>query len=105
MIRVPHALAVVFRQAVAQNAFFVDIAGGIESIFNAGGEVFGAVRGGGVHDAGPGVHGDVVGEYAENLSVKKWVLEVLTLKLPARKMCKFARARETTLLGHVSCEL
>src|SRR6266568_4232383 len=60
MIRVPHTLAIVFGQAVAQDTFFIDIAGGVESVLNAGCEVFGAVRGCGVHHASPGVQGVVV---------------------------------------------
>ena len=64
LIGIPDALAVVFREAVAQNPFFIDIAGGIEAVLNAGDEVFGSMRRRGVDYAGSGIHGDVVGEHA-----------------------------------------
>ena len=69
-------LPFVLGQAIAQDAFFIDVAGGVEAVLDAGHEVFGAVRGRGVDDAGAGVHGDVVGEHAENFAVEKWMLEV-----------------------------
>ena len=79
LIGVPNALAVVLGQAVAQDAFFIHMAGGIEPVLDAGGEVLRAVRGRGVDDARACVHGDVVGEHAENLAVEERVLEVEAL--------------------------
>src|SRR5271163_1544838 len=81
LIGVPHALAGVFGQAIAQDAFFVDVAGGVESVFDSGKEIFGAVRGSGVDHAGTGVHGDVVGEHAQNFAVEEGMLKVEALAL------------------------
>ena len=94
LIGVPNALAVVFGQAVAQDAFFVDVAGGIEAVLDAGAEVFSAMRGRGVDDAGAGVHGDVVGEHAENFAVEEGMLEVEALELASGEVREFARVRQ-----------
>src|SRR5208337_5512446 len=89
LIGVPNALAVVLGQAVAQDAFFVDVAGGVEAILDAGGEVLSSVRGSGVDDSGSRVHGDVVGEHAENFAVEKGMPEVEALKLASGKVSQF----------------
>ena len=93
LIGVPNALAVVFRQAVAQDAFFVDVAGGIEAVLHAGGEVFSAVRRRSVDDAGAGIHGDVVGEHAKNFAVEEGMLEVEALELASGEVSELARVR------------
>src|SRR5437660_967596 len=69
LVRVPDSLAGIFRQAVAQNSFLIDIAGRVEAVLHAGHEVFGAVRWRGVDDAGSSVHGDVVSEHAKDFAI------------------------------------
>ena len=44
-IGVPNLQPVVLGKAVAQDALFVHVAGGVEAVLHAGSEVFGAVRG------------------------------------------------------------
>src|SRR4051794_27609053 len=83
LVGVPHALAGVFGESLAQDTLLVDVAGGIEPVFHAGHEIFGAVRRSGMDNARSGVHSDVVGEHTQNLSVKKWMLEVQALQLAA----------------------
>ncbi len=48
----------------------------VELVLDAGVEVVRAVRGRGVHHAGAGVHGDVVGEHAENCAIEERVCKV-----------------------------
>ena len=101
LIRFPYALAVVFRQPVAQNPFFVDIAGGVEPVLNAGNEVLRAMRRRGVDYAGPGVHGHVIGQHAENFAVEERMLEVQALHLPSREVGEFMRIRKIAFLRNI----
>ncbi len=91
LIRFPDALAGVLRQAVAQDAFFVDVAGGVETVLHAGEKVLRAVRGSGVDHAGARVHGDVVGEHAENLAVEE--TDAGSSGAPASRPGKWASSR------------
>ena len=86
LVSVPYTQVVVLGQAVAQDSFFVDSAGSVESVFDAGEEVFGAVRWGSVNYAGAGVHGDIIGEDAENFAIEERMLEVEALQLASRKV-------------------
>src|ERR1017187_9733424 len=83
LVRVPHPLARVLRQSVAQNPLFVDVARRVEAVFHASDKVFGAVRRSRVDNAGSRIHGDVVRQHTENLAIEKWMLEVQALQLPA----------------------
>ena len=81
-IGVPHSLAVVLRQSVAHNALFVHVAGGVEAILHAGGEILRAVGRCGVNHSRPGVHGDVVREHSQNFALQERMLKVKPLQLP-----------------------
>ena len=56
-------------------------------------------------DAGAGVHGDVVGEHAENFAIEEGMLEVEALELASGKVSEFARIGQAALLGGVFREL
>src|SRR5208282_3398139 len=90
LIGVPNPLAGVFRQAIAQDAFFVHVAGGIKAVLDSGKKVLGAVRRSGVDHAGSSVHGDVVSEHAENFAVEKRMLKVEVLELASGEVSEFA---------------
>ena len=64
-------LAVVLGKAFGDVASGIDAGGGIESVLDAGVEVVGAVGGSGVNRAGALVHGDVVGQHAEDVAVEE----------------------------------
>ena len=97
-IGVPDLQAVVLRQAVAQDAVFVHVAGGVEPVLHAGGKVFRTVRWRGVDHASAGVHGDVIGQHAENLAIQKRMLKVqrAPVLLPG-KCASSRRIREAAL--------
>ena len=101
LIRLQDAFAGVLRQAVAQDAFFVDVAGGVETVLHAGDEILSAVRGRGVDHAGSRIHGDVFGQHAENLAVEKRVLEVQVLEFASGEMRQLARIREIAFFRNV----
>ena len=98
-LSLPRPLAVVFGQAVAQNAFFVDVTGDIEAVLYAGQEIFGTMRGRGVDYARTGVHGDVVGEHAQNFAIEKWVLEIQALELASGEASELMRIDR----AYISC--
>ncbi len=75
--------ALVLGEAVAELALGVDVAGEGQTVALAGGEVVGAVGGGGVDGAGALVGGDVVGEDAEDFAVEEGVLEGGAVQLVA----------------------
>jgi hypothetical protein len=50
-----------------------------------------------VDHAGAGVHGDVVGEHAENFAIEEGMLEVEALELAAGEVREFARVGEAAL--------
>ena len=56
-------------------------------------------------NAGSGIHGDVVGQHAENPAIEKWMLEVEALHFSAGKVGEFANVSETALLGHIFRQL
>ena len=99
MVRFPDSLAGVFRQTIAQDSFFVDIAGSVEAVLHAGHEVFGAVRRRGVDDAGSRVHGDVVSEHAKDFAIEKWMLKIQALQLASGKVNQRFRISEIALCG------
>ena len=79
-------LAVVFRQAIAQTARLVHVAGLGQLVFRPGVEVVGAVRRRGVHRAGALVHGDVIRQHAQDLRDRgKGCAEGGVLQLAARE--------------------
>ena len=92
---------VVLGKAVAQDAFFVHVAGGVEAVLHAGGEVLRAVRRRGVHHAGAGVHGDVVRQHAENFAIEKRMLKVQALHLAAGEARQFLRVLQVAFRGHI----
>ena len=104
-VRFPHPLAGVFRQAVAQDAFFVDIAGRVESILHAGDEIFRTMRWRRVDYARSRVHRDVIGEHAQDFPIQKWMLEIQPLHLSSREVREFARIGEAALFGRIFCQL
>ena len=82
-IRLEDLLAVVFRQAVAQDAGVIDIGVQIESVLHAGVEVVSAVGGSGVDRAGSGVERNVIAEHAEDAAIQKRMGEGRVLQLCA----------------------
>ncbi len=103
-IGIPNLQPVVLGKAVAQDAFFIHVAGGVESVLHAGGEVFRAVRGRGVNHAGAGVHGDVVGQHAEDFAIEKGMLKVEALHLAPGEACQFLRVLKVAFLGHIGSQ-
>ena len=98
----PNFLARVLGQPVAKDAFFVHVAGGIEAVLHPGGEVFGAVGGRGVNHTCTRIHGDVIGQHAQDLAIQKRMLEIKVLQLPSGKMRQLARIGQIALFRHVS---
>ncbi len=100
-IRLEDSLAVVLGQAVAHDAGFVHVGGGIELVALAGIEVIGAVRGRSVDRACALVHGDVIGEHAQHLAIRprqKRMIEVRVLEHTARNAGDGLRDFESAML-------
>src|SRR5208282_2584852 len=93
-------------KAVYQDAFFVDVAGCIQAELNASREILSTVRRRCVNHASTGVHGDVVGHYANNfLVVKKRMAKLEIQKRAPWEAREFFRAREIALLDDRASEL
>ena len=59
----------------------------------------------GVDDAGAGVHGDVIGEHAQDFAVEKWMLKIETFKFASRKVGQFADVEEAAFCDRMFCQL
>ena len=76
----------------------VDVAAQRQFVFDAGGEVVGAVRWRGVHGAGTLLGGDVVGKDAEDAAVEEGVGEGGAFELRAGEASNLSRILEITAL-------
>ena len=58
-----------------------------------------------MHNSGTGIHGDVLGQYPENISIEERVPEVHALELAALEARDFPRAFQLAFRDHLWCEL
>ena len=104
-VSVKNLLAVVFRKTIAHDAGSVHVGGQIELVLHPGVEVVGAVGRRGVDYAGALIHGDVVGEHAQDCAIKERVGELYVLQFLAGEAGENLGLLQSNLAGEFGSQL
>ncbi len=75
MVGLKNLLAVIFRQAVAEEAAFIDVAALVQLVLHSGVEVVGAMRRRRMHGSSALIGRDIVGQHPQDLPVQKRMSE------------------------------